>query len=1161
MSRPPVVILLLAAASAPAWAADVDYARDIKPLLSAKCTACHGPLKQEAGLRLDAGSLIHRGSENGPILTPNQSADSRVVERVSAADPADRMPPEGEASPLTAQQVALLKSWIDAGAPFPADEAILEDPRQHWAYRVPRRPAVPDAPNVARSLRERERTSPDSCDWSANPIDAFVSAQHRARGLTPLPAADRATLFRRVYFDLIGLPPTRDELHAFLADASSDAYERVVDRLLEDPRYGERWGRHWMDVWRYSDWDGYGKELRGSQRHLWRWRDWIIESLNADKPYDRMVLEMLAGDEIAPENPDVLRATGYLARNHYRLNRDLWMDNTVEHTFKAFVAVTLNCAKCHDHKYDPLAQQDYYTARAIFEPYKVRIDRLPGQPDVETDGLTRAFDADLAAQTFVYVRGNEKQPDKEHPISPAVPDIFGGALETAAVELPLLASRPDLREFAVEETLAASRRAVSQAVEALGSARTAHATASERLAAVTAASDEPAADPFAGDPVLRDDFSAPRPDLWNTGPGEWAHADGRLVQSKVAQERCELVSKVALPRDFAARVRFRILGGTTYHSVGLSFDVTDAGDSDGVYLSAHPPGPKVQVVHQRDGRSDYPEAGRRAQAIELNREYRLDVLVRDRLLNVCIDGAPVLACRLPRERRNGWFSVWAFDTRAEFLAARVVPLAPSIPLVENIGATAPNTVDEARLAVNGAQSAVTLAERNLAVAQSAAASTAARLAADRAKLSLPPDPASDALALAAAKAEREHVALAAEVAVVDSESKHAAAQRAAKPDDKKTQDALTKTEKDLAEARKKLDEARAALDKTDSAYTPFGTEYPRTSTGRRLALARWIASRENPLTARVAVNHLWLRHFGTPLVDNVFDFGLRTPPPVHHDLLDWLAVEFMDGGWRMKRVHRMIVTSQTYRLASGEQRVQSRDSNVSGESFALPPVAAKHEDGAASALDPRLSTLNSAIDPDNRFYWRSAPRRLDAEAVRDSLLALAGSLDATFGGPDIDFADGEKILRRSVYFRHAYEKQMRFLTLFDAASPTECYRRSESIIPQQALALSNSALALAQARKLARALCDDDDPRHAGDDAFSTAAFEQVLIRPPTEAESATCREFLTQQRAALSGVRSLTAFEGGATVDIPPSDDPTLRARENLVHVLLNHNDFVTVR
>ena len=238
---------------------DVDYQRDIKPLLAQKCGACHGALKQEAELRLDAGVLIHKGSENGPVFASGKAADSLLIHRVTAKDTDERMPPEGEGAALTANEIALLGSWIDLGAASPPDEVIPADPREHWSYVIPQRPSVPPLKDA---------------DWS-HPIDAFIHREHQRLGLKAVEPADPHTLLRRVYLDLIGLPPTQQQLQAFINanDTSPDAWQRVLDDLLKSPHYGERWGRHWMDVWRYSDWDGYKQQLRGSQRHIWRWRD------------------------------------------------------------------------------------------------------------------------------------------------------------------------------------------------------------------------------------------------------------------------------------------------------------------------------------------------------------------------------------------------------------------------------------------------------------------------------------------------------------------------------------------------------------------------------------------------------------------------------------------------------------------------------------------------------------------------------------------------------------------------------------------------------------------------------------------------------------------------------------------------------------------------
>ena len=328
----------------------IDYRQQIKPILRARCYACHGTLKQESGLRVDTAALLLQGGDSGIAVMPGDAQASPLMQRLTADDLAERMPPEGE--PLSAEQIAVLEAWIEQGADAPTDEVPESPPQDHWAFRLPRQPR--DLPRVGlQAVR--------------HPLDVWVAQRHAEFGRKTSPTAPRHRLLRRVYLDLIGLPPTRQQLHDFLSDPAPDAYERVVDRLLASPQYGERWGRHWMDVWRYSDW--YGRrmvpDVWNSAPQIWRWRDWIIQSLNDDKGYDQMIVEMLAGDEVDPLNEQAGYATGYLIRNWYALNPNDWMRSNVEHVGKAFLGLTFNCAHCHDHKYDPITQEDYFRLRAF----------------------------------------------------------------------------------------------------------------------------------------------------------------------------------------------------------------------------------------------------------------------------------------------------------------------------------------------------------------------------------------------------------------------------------------------------------------------------------------------------------------------------------------------------------------------------------------------------------------------------------------------------------------------------------------------------------------------------------------------------------------------------------------------------------------------------
>lgn len=885
----------------------IDYAKQIKPILATRCYRCHSSLGEEGGLRLDSAAALLKGGDGGAIVVPGKSGESRLLAAVRKTGEL-HMPPEG--APLTAEQIDLLARWVDAGAKVPPPEA--EHKIDHWSFRKPVRPQPPQK---------------IPAEWSHNPIDAFIAAEHAAKKLSPVELAPPNLLLRRVYLDLIGIPPTPEQLREFLRDPSPVAYDRVVNQLLDSPQYGERWGRHWMDVWRYSDWDGYGAEIRESKPHIWRWRDWIVESLNADKPYDRMLTEMLAADELFPDDQQALRATGFLVRNWYKFNRNVWLDSTVEHTGKAFLGVTFNCARCHDHMYDPMAQTEYYQLRAFFEPLDFRTDRIPGQADVVKDGLVRAYDAKADSPTFLFARGNEKDPVKDKPLAPGVPRFFTSLAlpPVESVSFPPPVAYPGLATFVRDEIRSAAEADLQTARDSL-----------------------PAA------------------------------------QAKLAAE--------------------------------------------------------------------LPKAGQ---------------------------------------------------------ALPVDPAKPAPPAVP------PGLVD-AELQAELARLSVVAAESQLAFVR-------AREAADSAAHSSPPAANSQELALAAGAAERTAAVAIAEKNLVQTEMNLIASLRS--KDGKTTQTALNA-------AINPLSAARALLGKPHSAYTKATPVYPAASSGRRSALAGFIASRDNPLTPRVAINHLWLRHFGAPLVPTVFDFGLNGKPPTHPELLDWLAVEFTDHNWSMKHIHRLLVSSRTYRLHS---------------------TAGKEPSGLVAA--------NRQLDPENNYLWRFSPRRLEAEAVRDATLSVAGSLDLTRGGPDLDPAAGLTLPRRSLYFRTSKEKKMTFLSLFDSANVTECYRRSESVAPQQALAMANSPLTLAQARILAKKLIDQAGKENSPTDTFLSLAFETILCREPTAGELLACRDFLSEQAAALASPASLSAFTAGPAAAVPPSADPTQRARENLVHVLLNHHDFVTMR
>jgi hypothetical protein len=979
------------------------YLRDVRPVLERRCFSCHGALQQKGDLRLDTAQAIRAGGNSGPAVVPNDPSASLLIDKVIDSDPKQRMPPEGD--PLSKAEIAALRAWIEAGAKYPEGEQPQKDPRDHWAYRPPVRPPVPKIVTDA-----------------SNPLDAFLGAARRSSKLTASPPVSRDLWLRRVSLDLVGLPPTRAELLEFRANRSEMAFETAVDRLLANPAHGERWARHWMDVWRYCDGYGRGEEILFSHHHLWRWRNWIIESLNAGTGYDQMVIAMLAGDEVAPDDPDTLRATGFLARNWEMFNRNKVLDTTVEHTARAFLGVTLQCAKCHDHKFDPIAQADYYRMRAVFEPHHIRIDRIPGQPDRTKGGLVRAFDDFHDTPTHVFIRGDEARPDTSRAVLPGTPIVLGGTFDVQPVALPASACNPDKRAFVIQETRASADSAIATAAEGVKSARSA---LEQALHVQTAAAE-----------ALR-------------------HAEQELQAA-------------TKPEDQAA-ARATTIAATE------------------------------KLARARRAAIDAPQTLRRAEAAQIAAEQAKDSLT------------VVLAVEQLEDQgaKETDPDVWAEAARQAVSKQRQQEVAEAI--VAEIAAQ--QAVEQANSAVDGLIAAAT-------------------------------DPKDESLKAATAKAT---------AALVEARAKLAAASSRRSTAETECRQPLATEYKPRA-----LEFPRAKVAFRD---VPSNAPYSRTSTGRRLALARWIANCQNPLTARVAVNHIWARHFGEPLVRSVFDFGLRSPRPVHHELFDWLAVEFMDSGWNMKKLHKLIVTSQAYRMQSSPSGTD----------------------------DP-----NQAIDPDNSYYWRMNPRRMEAEVIRDSLLHLAGRLDPARGGPALPIAAAEEGFRRTIYYHHARDQQMLFLTMFDAPSVEECYRRHETIVPQQALALSNSNMAFDRADEIARAMSSVVGDGSTAD--FVTATFEHILARMPTDAE----------QVAAIDGLERLEAVETAEATRLPlataqngledvgrPSqvgrEESTRldreaqretadlrksaysasqsgttardRARAAFVHVLLNHNDFVTIR
>jgi hypothetical protein len=1158
----------------------VDYLRDIKPILKSRCYACHGALKQESGLRVDTGHSLRQGGDNGPAVVPEEAETSPLIARVSATDADRRMPPEGE--PLTAMQIAALKQWIAEGAASPDNEQPETDPRQHWSFQRLRRPTVPVG---------------DGSGRPGNPIDAFVSAELSRQGLVPLPAAGKQVLLRRVYLDLIGIPPTADELREFLDDVSPEAYERVVQRLLASPQHGERWARHWMDVWRYSDW--YGRravpDVMNSYPMIWRWRDWIVRSINVDKGYDRMIVEMLAADEVMPHDDENLVATGYLVRSWFKWNYETWKKDLVEHTGKAFLGMTLNCAQCHDHKYDPIGQEEYFRFRAFFEPLELRHDRVAGEPDPGPfekyvygkpygpikSGMVRVFDEKLDAQTFMFAKGDSRlRMDGRPAVTPAAPAVLGGdTITPTSLTLPTPAAYPGLKPFVQSEERAArqSKIAVAEAelVQARAMASNLPAGANEEhqaaeAALATARQNALSDKATALSPVLsgmqslvldakmgRAALAHPLPGIENLAPSGTVSYLLQIVVDGHTNLQLALDIEKGLTGGWIGfeqgKIKSYSPGGFQEIVVG-AYDLTKGQNRFKVVLQLDLPNNQFALTVTSLAENQVlvnatpvalngwqPAAnGKRGLYVDCRPGTEA---VYDDLSFAQPDGSPLLSFDFEAPTHpdghdvveaGGWIGTSFNQAPATAKVCSAVALNPQVQAAVARLAAAQRVLELPASGIAAAEARLTAAQRELASLECRIEADAARYASGRLAADSTANPAIVARIQAACQSEREAALAAAkaQLAAADFAIATAAAKTVAAKD-QAVRDAAAKeslaAQQQRSNALNAIAAANANLGKPPGEYSPLSPKYPETSTGRRAALAQWIADRNNPLTARVAVNHLWLRHFGRAIVETTHDFGSNGSRPTHPELLDWLACELIDSGWSMKHLHQLMVTSETYRRAS---HLPASLADASG-----PSEAARR------------------IDPDNRTYWRFPPARMQAEVVRDSLLAISGELDGTMGGHELDHKLGLSSRRRSLYFAYHGEEKMEFLELFDAANPLDCYQRTSSIQPQQALALTNSELTSDLSRVLAARLWTHvTESTHAADPdvtaEFVKRAFLQILNQEPRPAELSASIDFLQRQATRL------------AQPEVAAGNiDPAVRARENLVHALMNHNEFVTIR
>jgi hypothetical protein len=1092
---------------------DKTYLGSIKPVLEKHCYACHGGIKQEAGLRLDTVEFILKGSDSGPVLDTQNLELSELLQRIQATDDS-MMPPKHEGERLKDDQVKQITDWLRSGVRLIPNEEPSMTPSEHWAFQRIHRPSFP--PEHARFSQEHNGAQ------VANSIDRFLISQSDAAdtllpdALTSSPLASRITLLRRLSIDLRGLPLEEDLVSSLVqqssmadtgADGSTDLetkyfetlYEAKVEEWLADTAHGERWGRHWMDVWRYSDWWGLGEELRNSQLHMWHWRDWIIESLNANVPYDEMLRQMIAADELYPEDLNKLRATGFLARNYFLFNRNQWMEETVEHVGKGVLGLTMNCAKCHDHKYDPISQTDYYRFRAIFEPYHVRLDMVEGESDLRKNGLPRIFDRDLDSPTYLFLRGEESKPDKTNPLAPGVPSFLKfNEYRSEPIELPRSAYQPDTRESTIKTYIAKSE---SRRRELDGKLQAAHSKIEDlasKLADLSRNPIEPLISPddrhVSTESGFTEEWDEKKSleelkDTWSLFGGEWSLAGGQLHQSASKPDRAVSRFTMPVPSDFVVDLKFSTNGGAQWKSVGISFDCTDVNPLDGyqgsdhevsVYASAYAGEQKIQIAYVSEGQWVYPADAKVLQPIMLNQANEFRVVVRDRLVNVHWNDKLVLAWMLPFPRQAGMVHLTTFDALASFdrFTIRGLDEANMLRLPNGEISYSDKTLAGVNAQIIEAKKHVELAALELDVAKE-------ELAFHHARLSEPESATRNRWAVATAAYKLALAQFALDRS--DEKSRDQKSQEVEKA--KQFQDQVSKG--DLSEFPPSYPGAKWSATRFQfSGKDDPDKSFPESSSGRRRALTQWITSPDNPLTARVAVNHIWARHFGTPLVQDAFDFGMKSKKPANVDLLNWLAAELIEKRWDMKHLHRLIVQSNYYK----------------------------------------------------RLH-RPVPR-LESQVVRDSVLALAGNLDRTMGGPAIPASEQPASKRRSLYFFHSNNERNLFLTMFDEALVTECYRRDESIVPQQALAMSHSRIILENVPAIANRI---RGLAQGGSEQFTRIAFMWILGLEPTTDERELCRALLEEAN-------------GQADFSTDEEKAVSFSRQEELVWVLLNHHHFLQV-
>ena len=1017
----------------------LQFFRDkVHPILAAKCVKCHGgEEKVESEFYLTSRAAVLRGGELGPAVDLAKPEESALLKAVKYEEL--EMPPNGRISPA---DVAVLDQWVRQGLPWPADmekepthhapkkpAGVTDEDRKFWAYQPVVEPRIPEVKNSA---------------WVHNPVDAFVLQKLEARGIAPAPAASARSLIRRATYDLTGLPPTPEEVAAFekayQGSGAEAAYEALLDRLLASPHYGEKWGRHWLDLVRYAESHGYERD--SAKPFAWRYRDYVINSLNNDKPYDQFLREQLAGDEFANVTPESLTATGY-----YRLgtwddepaDRDLAkyeiLDGIVSTTSSVVLGMSVGCARCHDHKRDPIPQRDYYKLldcfRDLTEMNRENLRRIA------TPEERQAYEAQRLAKERQEATLRHELAALEAKFLAAAPSKGVDASGIDAGDLS------ELRYRLYRDTWKALPDFDALKAETVGE------VPGDRISLAVASRAEAIGLVFEGKLRVPQDgeytFAA------NMREGFRLKIDGRTVIDRPQPAAHEVTAKVTLKAGLLP-LRLDYFNAAHAPKVQLAWSGPDfparrltddgavgeqiEGGTAWAYKLEKPPKawnhPEFNDVRWARGPGGFGTRGTpgaeigtewRTKDIWLRRTFRVMTVPPTLSLDVHHDEDVeiYLNGRLIYEATGHTTQYERVDLGSK--AAQHLQQGDNL-LAVHCRQTGGGQYIDVRL-VDIAQSLSDLIRRDGYVVLGATATKrylelTGELQALRAKPLT--EPGQEVMSVAARTPPPTHVLLR----------------------------GLPQAEGDLVTAG------------VPEVLTPTGFQLVSTSSstqkspsaGRRTALAAWLTDPHNPATARVLANRLWQYHFGRGLVGSSNDFGKLGELPTHPELLDWLATDLVRGGWHLKRMHKLLMLSNTYRLSS------------------------------------QATEAGTKLDPANTLRWRFDMRRLSAEEVRDSILAADGLLDLRLGGPSVYPPIPQEVLagqsrpgegwptsrgadryRRSVYVHVKRSLQLPILATHDQAdTDSSCAVRYTTTVPTQSLGMLNGEFIHEQAAALAKRL-------------------------------------------------------------------------------------------